>query len=140
MMKNEIYSRFCTSILKKKYMIPGSCMYAYICVAASFAQPVLNHILDLMHQTCPETEEKIKWGYPITITRALWPPLNIIAPSPSGKVTSSATYTMCRIKTGGNPWGKLGKQISPADLPSDEIVSGLIKEAMKLTDEGIRLL
>jgi uncharacterized protein YdhG (YjbR/CyaY superfamily) len=36
----------------------------YIAKAAPFAQPILNHLRALVHQACPETEEKIKWGFP----------------------------------------------------------------------------
>ena len=33
---------------------------AYIARAAEFAKPILNHLRQLVHKTCPETEEKIK--------------------------------------------------------------------------------
>ena len=37
---------------------------AYIAKSADFAQPVLIHLRELIHVTCPEVEEKIKWGFP----------------------------------------------------------------------------
>ena len=36
----------------------------YIEKAAPFAQPVLKHLRKLVHKTCPEVEETIKWGMP----------------------------------------------------------------------------
>ena len=36
----------------------------YIANAAVFAKPILNHFRKLVHKACPETEEKIKWGFP----------------------------------------------------------------------------
>src|SRR6476660_1680089 len=37
---------------------------AYIAKSAEFAKPILTHLRELVHQGCPETEEKIKWGFP----------------------------------------------------------------------------
>ena len=33
---------------------------AYIAKSADFAKPILNHIRDLIHNACPDVEEKIK--------------------------------------------------------------------------------
>lgn len=33
---------------------------AYIEKAAGFAKPILMHIRDLVHEVCPNTEEKMK--------------------------------------------------------------------------------
>jgi uncharacterized protein YdeI (YjbR/CyaY-like superfamily) len=37
---------------------------AYIEKAAPFAQPVLTHLRNLMHQACPQATESVKWGMP----------------------------------------------------------------------------
>ena len=37
---------------------------AYIEKAAPFAQPVLAHLRELMHQACPHVNEAIKWSMP----------------------------------------------------------------------------
>jgi len=36
---------------------------AYIAKSADFAKPILNHIRKLVHKTCPEVEEKMKWHF-----------------------------------------------------------------------------
>ncbi|HRE98351.1 MAG TPA: DUF1801 domain-containing protein, partial [Flavobacteriales bacterium] len=36
----------------------------YIAKSSPFAQPIMNHLRDLVHQTCPEAVEVIKWGFP----------------------------------------------------------------------------
>src|SRR5688500_16747733 len=36
----------------------------YISQAADFAKPILTHLRLLIHQACPEVEEKIKWSFP----------------------------------------------------------------------------
>ena len=37
---------------------------AYIAKSADFAKPVLNHLRELVHKTCPDIEEKMKWSFP----------------------------------------------------------------------------
>lgn len=37
---------------------------AYIAKAAPFAQTILDHLRQLVHQACPEVQETIKWGFP----------------------------------------------------------------------------
>lgn len=32
----------------------------YIAKAQPFAQPILNHLRELIHEVCPEVEEKMK--------------------------------------------------------------------------------
>jgi len=38
---------------------------AYISTAAPFARPLLKHLRSLVHKTCPEAEEAIKWRVPM---------------------------------------------------------------------------
>jgi len=37
---------------------------AYIAEAAPFAQPILRHLRQLVHQGCPAAKENIKWNHP----------------------------------------------------------------------------
>lgn len=37
---------------------------AYIAKSAAFAQPILRHLRQLVHQACPAADETIKWGCP----------------------------------------------------------------------------
>src|SRR5438132_196026 len=37
---------------------------AYIDKAADFAKPILIHMRALVHETCPQATETIKWGLP----------------------------------------------------------------------------
>jgi hypothetical protein len=36
----------------------------YISKSADFAQPILNHLRELVHKTCPEVEEKNEMEFP----------------------------------------------------------------------------
>ena len=37
---------------------------SYIEKSAEFAQPILSHLREVVHDACPEAEETIKWGFP----------------------------------------------------------------------------
>ncbi|MCB9080666.1 MAG: YdeI/OmpD-associated family protein [Lewinellaceae bacterium] len=37
---------------------------AYIIKAAPFAQPLLSHLREIVHQAIPDIDETIKWGFP----------------------------------------------------------------------------
>jgi uncharacterized protein YdeI (YjbR/CyaY-like superfamily) len=37
---------------------------AYIAKAAPFAQPILKHLREVIHEACPEVEEAVKWSMP----------------------------------------------------------------------------
>ncbi len=36
----------------------------YIAQAKPFAQTILKHLRNLVHQACPDVEETLKWGFP----------------------------------------------------------------------------
>ena len=36
----------------------------YMVGAADFAKPILEYLRNIIHETCPEVEEVMKWGLP----------------------------------------------------------------------------
>lgn len=115
---------------------------AYIEKSAAFAQPILNHLRDLIHTHCPDVVETIKWGFPhfeynkraqfyIAAFKqhcafGFW--LASIMADPHGILQIEERTSM----------GALGKIESIKDLPSDKIMKDYIKQSMKLTDEGVK--
>lgn len=114
---------------------------AYIDKAADFAKPILTHLRKLVHQACPDVEEKLKWSCPHFDYKG--PFCNMAAfknhcsfgfwkgtliPELKGKVTQMGNTTM----------GHLGQIKSLKDLPSDKVLTGYIKKAMALNDAGVK--
>ncbi|HQQ94015.1 MAG TPA: YdeI/OmpD-associated family protein [Bacteroidia bacterium] len=117
---------------------------AYIAKAADFAQPVLKHFRDLVHDTCPDVEERVKWGFPHFDYRG-------------GPMCSMASFKQhCAIGFWKAPlmkngkelvakarseeaMGHLGKITSLKDLPAKRLLVSYIKEAMRLNEAGIKL-
>ena len=115
---------------------------AYIAKAAPFAQPVLEHLRELIHETCPEVEETLKWGMPSFEYKGLlcgfaafkhhctfgfWK--SSLLHDPQGVLQDREESAM----------GSFGKMKSMEDLPHDKILKALIRDAMRLNDEGIKL-
>ena len=114
----------------------------YISSAAPFARPVMNHLRQLVHLACPDTEEKIKWGFPHFDYKG---PICSMAAFKQhcaftfwkGDLLSDPHKVLDKDRR--ESMGQLGKLTSLTDLPPDDILIALIKESMKLNEDGIKL-
>ena len=44
---------------------------AYIEKSEEFARPILHHLRAVVHETCPEVEEALKWSFPHFLYRGM---------------------------------------------------------------------
>ena len=116
---------------------------AYIAKAAAFARPILNHIRELVHKTCPEVEEKMKWSFPhfdykgeMMCSMAAFKQHAVF-----GFWKASLMKDPVLVETAKSEvaMGHLGRLTSIKDLPVDKKMTAWIKEAMALNDKGIKL-
>ncbi|HAO45948.1 MAG TPA: YdeI/OmpD-associated family protein [Ferruginibacter sp.] len=116
---------------------------AYIAKSADFAKPILKHIRELLHQACPEVEEKMKWSFPHFDYKG-----EMMCSMASFKQHMAFGFwkaalmkdpvLVANAKT-EQAMGHLGRITSLKDLPSDKKMTAWIKEAMKLNDQGIKV-
>ena len=116
---------------------------AYIAKSADFAKPILKHIRELVHQACPEVEEKMKWSFPHFDYKG-----EMMCSMASFKQHMAFGFwkaalmkdpvLVANAKT-EQAMGHLGRITSLKDLPSDKKMTAWIKEAMKLNDQGIKV-
>lgn len=115
----------------------------YIERSADFAQPILNHLRNIVHEACPQCEEKIKWGFPnfeynksILCSMAafkehcsfgFW--LGSIMDDPDGILNPVGETAM----------GQLGKIRRLEDLPDKYVLIRYVQEAMNMIDSGVKL-
>lgn len=116
-------------------------MDAYIAEAAPFAQPLLSHLRKLVHATCPEAEEAIKWSSPCFMYHGKM--LCTMAAFKEHMAFGFWHQEMEKLiekEHGGKQiataMGLLGRITKKADLPSDAKLRGYIQRAMELTDTG----
>lgn len=117
---------------------------AYIAKSADFAKPILNHLRELVHKTCPNVEEKMKWGFPHFDYKGemLCSMAAFKQHCSFGFWKASLMKDPVLLETAKSEvaMGHLGKIISLKDLPSDKKLVAWIKEAMKLNDEGKKVV
>ena len=111
--------------------------------AAEFAKPILRHLRELIHSTCPDVEEKLKWSFPNFdykgagmcsiagfkqhVAFSFWKAALMSDPDQVLETTEREAM------------GHLGRIESLKDLPKDAILKKYIKEAMKLNQAGVKM-
>ena len=116
---------------------------AYIAKSADFAKPILKHIRELVHKTCPDVEEKMKWSFPhfdykgeMMCSMAAFKQHAVFGFWRAALMKDPVLVENAKSEVA---MGHLGKLTSLKDVPSDKKMTAWIKEAMSLTDKGIRL-
>lgn len=115
----------------------------YIEKAQDFAKPILNKLRELIHKASPETEEKIKWGFPhfdykneMMCHMAAFKNHCALG---FWKAAIMSDPDKILVVSKKDAMGNFGQIKSLSDLPSDKILIKYIKEAIRLNDEGIKL-
>ena len=113
----------------------------YIDKAAPFAQPVLTHMRNLVHQACPRATESVKWGMPFFLQQGIvlchmaafkqhcafgfWGPEMKKVLATDGLVSSKAM-------------GSLGRITGLRDLPADRLLLRYMSQAAEFVESGQR--
>lgn len=115
----------------------------YIDSAKHFAQPILHHLRMLIHKTCPDVTETIKWQFPVFEYKG-----QMLCSFASFKEHCAFTFWKAALledkhqvlsKAGNSGMGHLGKITSLNDLPKESVLKDLLKQAMKLNEEGVKV-
>ena len=113
----------------------------YIASAAPFAQPILNHIRELVHKALPDVEEDIKWSMPFFIYRGLMLG-NMAAFKQHCSFGLWGKEARADLRADGlydrNAMGVLGKLTSVKDLPSDREFTKYLRAAAAEIATGAR--
>lgn len=111
---------------------------AYIAKSADFAQPILKHLRELVHKTCPDTSETIKWSMPFVEYKG-----GVFCNFASFKQHCAFGFWLGPLleveAKNTKAMGDFGRLAAMSDLPSDKEIVRLLKEAMKLHDSGAKL-
>ncbi|PRC91795.1 YdeI/OmpD-associated family protein [Solimicrobium silvestre] len=116
---------------------------AYTETVEDFAKPILVHLRALIHATCPEVIEEVKWGNPHFDYKG-----DMMCIFAAYKKHCSFTFYKdslmgdARLKANaGISAAKrfMGKLTNVADLPPDRELKSWIKESMALNEQGVKL-
>ena len=114
----------------------------YIEKSADFAKPIMEYLRQIIHETCPEVEEIIKWGNPHFDYKGdmmciLAGYKNHCSFSLYKAELMSDTKIIESVKA-GQKMGYMDKIKSLSDLPAKETLVAYIKEAMVLNENGVK--
>lgn len=115
---------------------------AYISQSQDFAKPILKHIRELIHKGCPDIEEKMKWSFPTFNYKG-----SILCNMAAFKQHATFGFwkaSLLRSKgimpqADKSAMGQFGKITRLSDLPADKTILKIIRETVKLEDEGVKL-
>ncbi len=114
----------------------------YIAKSAAFAQPILTHLRELIHETCPDVEEIWKWSFPNFEYKGS----TLCSMAAFKQHCSFGFWKASLIPDPDNilqlaekaAMGQLSKISSLKDLPKDSILKKYLRAAMKLNEEGVK--
>jgi uncharacterized protein YdeI (YjbR/CyaY-like superfamily) len=111
----------------------------YIDKSASFAQPILRHLREVVHAAAPGIEETMKWGMPHFVQGG------IVCSMAAFKQHCTFGFWKHTLIVGDDgererdAMGSFGRITSLSDLPSRKVLSGYVREAVRLNEAGVKL-
>ncbi len=111
---------------------------AYIAKSKDFAKPILTYLRDLVHATCPEVEETMKWSFPHFQYKGM-----LCAMASHKEHCSFGFWKGSLVLENGSDdpkegMGHFGRITELSNLPSKKALTGYIKKAMKLNEDGVK--
>ena len=112
----------------------------YIERSADFAQPILVHLRELVHRACPDVSETIKWGMPSFEYKGILCGFASFKQHCTFGFWKQSLMESDEFSETKTAMGSFGKLTFLKDLPKDAVMKKLIKQAMKLNDDGVKVV
>jgi len=112
---------------------------AYIEKSADFANPVLVHLRELIHKTCPNVTETLKWSMPSFEYKGILCGLASFKNHCTLMFWKQSLLEQSAFPAEKTAMGSFGRITSLKDLPSDKVLVSLIQQAMELNEKGIKV-
>lgn len=111
---------------------------AYIANSADFAQPILAHLRDAVHRSCPPVEETLKWRMPTFMYHGMLCGMAAFKQHCTFGFWKHALVVGEEQAGDAQAMGQFGRITRLADLPSNKILTSYIKKAMQLNEDGVK--
>jgi uncharacterized protein YdeI (YjbR/CyaY-like superfamily) len=111
---------------------------AYIAKSQPFARPILEHLREVVHATCPDAVEEMKWSMPHFTYHGM------LAGMAAFKAHCTFGFWKAKLimeqdAMSREAMGHFGCIRTLDDLPSKRTVAGYVRKAMKLNEEGVKV-
>ena len=114
---------------------------AYIEKSKDFAKPILNHIRELVHAACPDVVETKKWSFPhFDYKGEMMCSMAAFKEHCAFNFWKQSLLDASVFPAEKTAMGSFGRVTSIKDLPSNKTFKKLIHDAMKLNDDGIKVV
>jgi uncharacterized protein YdeI (YjbR/CyaY-like superfamily) len=107
--------------------------------AADFAKPILRHLRKLVHEACPDVVETWKWSFPHFDYKGVMCSMASFKQHCAFGFWKQSLMESDAIPAEKTAMGTFGRITSLDDLPDDETMIALVKQAMKLNDDGVKV-
>lgn len=111
---------------------------AYIAKSADFAKPVLTYLRDVVHTTCPQVEETMKWNFPHFMYHGMLCGMAAFKQHCSFGFWKHNLIFGKSDAGGRDGMGQYGRITSVEDLPARTVLAGYVRKAMQINESGIR--
>lgn len=112
---------------------------AYIDKSRDFAKPILTHIRKLVHETCPDVSETLKWSMPSFEYKGILCGMASFKAHCTLMFWKQSLLESDAFPKNKTAMGSFGRIASLKDLPSDAVMKSLLKQAMKLNEDGVKV-
>jgi uncharacterized protein YdeI (YjbR/CyaY-like superfamily) len=111
---------------------------AYIARSADFAKPILTHLRAVVHEACPDVEEAMKWSFPNFLYKGMFCSMAAFKEHCAFNFWKGELVVGAKGRVPEQAMGHFGRITALSELPSKRVLTGYIKTAMKLNDEGVK--
>ena len=109
---------------------------AYIERSAAFARPILTHIRTVVHGACPEVEETLKWSMPAFMYHGILCGMAAFKQHCTFGFWKGSLILDAKGRRADEAMGQFGRITQLSDLPSKRALTGYVRQAMRLNEEG----
>lgn len=113
---------------------------AYVAKSAEFARPILMQIRDVIHATCPDVEETLKWSMPTFMYHGIMCGMAGFKQHATFGFWKSSLILDKNGSRADEAMGQFGRLYSLKDLPGKKAFAGYVRKAMELNKTGVKLV
>ena len=106
---------------------------------ADFAKPILRHLRKLVHEACPDVVETTKWSMPFFDYKGPLANMASFKQHCAFGFWKQSLMESDAIPAEKTAMGTFGRITSLEDLPDDATMIALVKQAVKLNEDGVKV-
>ena len=99
---------------------------AYIAKSPEFAKPILNYVRTVVHETCPDAEETLKWNMPTFMYKGILCGMAAFKQHAAFGFWKSKLVLAKNGRPADASWGHFGRITRLSDLPSRKVLAGYV--------------